>query len=240
MATIAAPQAGIAAERRFFLWMAVVIAVTTFAGFSLNFATGRVHAATLPIQVYMHGIAFSGWVVLYVVQCSLINRGSIALHRRLGWFGVVLSAAMVPLGIAVTVMAIERGAVPFFFPINIFLVVNVLGILIFGALVTAAITSRRRPDWHRRLMYCAALVLIAPAFGRLLPMPLLGPWGPHAITGMLLVYASVGIVFDLTKHRRVHPAWWWGVSAMLSLNLLLGPVAFSPPVRTLAAHLAGR
>ncbi len=123
---------------------------------------------------------------------------------------------------------------------NIFLVMNVLGVLFVGAFVTAAIVLRRRTDWHRRLMYCAALELIAPAFGRLLPMPLLGPWGGFAISGMLLVYAGVGMAFDLTQSRRIHPAWWWGAGAIVLLPLSLGPIAFSPAVRALTAHLAGR
>lgn len=241
MATIAVPQtSSIAAERRFFLWMAVVFAITTFAGFGLNFAAGRVSAATLPVQVYLHGAAFLSWVLLYVVQCALVDRGSVAVHRRLGWFGAVLSAGMVPLGIAVTVMAMRRGAVPFFFPPNIFLVVNVVGVVVFGVLVAAAIALRKRPEWHRRLMYCAALELIAPAFGRLLPMPLLGAWGPWAIMGSLLVYALVGVLFDLARRGRVHPAWWWGVAAILTVNVVMGPIAFSAPVSALAGQLVKR
>jgi hypothetical protein len=219
--------------------MAAVFVVTVFAGFGFNFAMGRVQMP-LPSLVRFHGTAFSTWIVLYLVQCLLVDRGSIAQHRRLGWFGAVLSAVLVPLGIVTTIMAMQRGTVPFFFPPNIFLVMNVLGLLFFGAFVLAAVVLRKRKDWHRRLMYCAALELIAPAFGRLLPMPLLGPWGVSAIAAMLLLYACIGIGFDLARTRRVHPAWWWGVAAIVGLPLSLGPIAFSPAVRALASQLAGR
>ncbi len=240
MATVAVPVKAAVSERRFFVWMAAVFVLTVFCGFGLNFAAGRVHAATLPALVRFHGIAFGGWILLYLVQCILVDRGSIALHRRLGWFGAVLSVVIVPLGIVTTIGAIRRGAVPFFFPVNIFLVLNVLGVLFLGAFITAAIVLRRRTDWHRRLMYCAALQLIAPAFGRLLPMPLLGRWGVFAIAGTLLLYAGIGIAFDLARYRRVHPAWWWGVAAIIILPLSLGPIAFSPFVRTLVGQLAAR
>jgi hypothetical protein len=57
---------------------------------------------------------------------------------------------------------------------------------------------------------------------------------------MLLLYACIGIGFDLAQYRRVHPAWWWGVGAIVSLPLSLGPIAFIPIVRALAGQLAGR
>lgn len=238
MATLAVPAKTVVSERRFFVWMAVVFVVTVFCGFGLNFATGRVHASTLPLLVRLHGIAFGSWILLYLIQCVLVDRGSIALHRQLGWFGALLSVVIVPLGIVTTILAIRRGAVPIFFPINIFLVINVLGVILAGAFIAAAIVLRRHTGWHRRLMYCAALEIIAPAFGRLLPMPLLGPWGAAAISAMLLLYAGIGIVFDLAQYRRIHPAWWWGVTTIVGFPLILGPIAFSPPVRALAEQLA--
>jgi hypothetical protein len=227
------------AERRFFLWMAAAFVATVVLGFGFNFALGRVHAAALPVQVHLHGLAFGSWILLYLVQSWLVDRGSVALHRRLGWLTAGLTMVVVPLGIAVTAMAVRRGAVPFFFPVNIFLVVNILGIALFGALVAAAIAVRRRTDWHRRLIYCAAVNLIAPAFGRLLPMPLLGPWGPFGIMGLIVLYIGVGLAFDLATRRRVHPAWWWGLGVTVAVNLSMGPIAFSPLVRDYAAWLAG-
>jgi len=238
MASIALPLKAQIAERRFFLWMAAVFMATVVCGFGLNFASGRVRATTLPVQVHLHGLVFGGWILLYLVQSWLIDRGSVALHRRLGWLGAGLTAVAVPLGIAVTMMAIRRGAIPFFFPTNIFLVLNILGVALFGALVAAAIALRRHTDWHRRLMLCAAVNLIAPAFGRLLPMPLLGPWGPFGIMGMIILYIGAGIIFDLTVRQRVHPAWWWGLGVTIGVNLAVGPIAFAAPVRAFAAHLA--
>lgn len=237
-ASIASPRNAHSAERRFFLWMAVLVVATVVCGFGLNFASGRVSAATLPIQVHLHGLAFFGWALLYLVQSWLVDRGSLALHRRLGWLSAGLTAVMVPLGIAVTMMAIGRGAVPFFFPVNIFLVLNIAGVVLFGALVATAIAFRRRTEWHARLIHCAAVNLIAPAFGRLLPMPLLGPWGPLGILGMIVLYIGVGVLFDLAVRKRVHPAWWWGLGATIAVNLAVGPIAFTAPVRTLATVLA--
>ncbi|MFT3976585.1 MAG: hypothetical protein QM688_05650 [Sphingomonas bacterium] len=218
--------------------MAVLLVATVVCGFSLNFASGRVSVAMLPIQVHLHGMAFGGWTLLYLVQSWLVDKGSVALHRRLGWLGAALTTAMIPLGIAVTAMAIQRGAVPFFFPTNIFLVLNIAGVVLFGALVAAAIGFRRRADWHPRLMHCAAVNLIAPAFGRLLPMPLLGPWGPLGILGMIVLYIGMGALFDLVVRRSVHRAWWWGLGATIAVNLAVVPIAGTAPVRALTGFLA--
>lgn len=239
MASIAPPKQKIVTERRFFLCLAIAVAAAVVVGFGMPIVRGKVRADALPVQVHLHALAFGGWIVLYVVQNALVDRGSVALHRRLGWFGAGLSAAMVPVGIVVTVKCIQRGAVPRFFPLNIFLVVNILGLLAFAGLVAAAIVLRRRPAWHRRLMLCAAADLAAPAFGRLLPMTALGPLGPLAITLSILAYPVAGMAFDRIAHRRIHPAWWPGTGAILAVQVLTGPIAFSPPVRALATRLAG-
>ncbi len=111
MATVAVSVKAAISERRFHVWMAAVFVVMVFCGFGLNFAMGRVRA-TLPPLVRFHGMAFSGWILLYLVQCVLVDRGSVAVHRRLGWFGAVLSMVIVPLGIVTTIMAIRRALCP--------------------------------------------------------------------------------------------------------------------------------
>jgi len=220
MAT-AAPSTAITAERRFFLLMAA-IAATIFAGFGTNFALGRARLSDLPVQVHLHALFFAGWVVLFVVQNALVDRGSLRLHRRLGWIGAGMVPIMAALGVVATVMCVRRGAVPPFFPTNIFLVMNIIGVLAFAAMNAAGILLRARPKWHRRLMLCGTIELTAPAFGRLLPMPLLGPWGPALLCLSMLVLVAIGIGFDATTSRKVHPAWWTGALVILAVQLAIG------------------
>ena len=105
--TIAARQASLASERRFFPIMALAIAATVVVGFMLNAAQMHWRFLDLPTQVHIHAAAFSAWILLYVAQNWLIVRGSIARHRQLGVLGGCIAVVMVVLGIVTTVMAIE-------------------------------------------------------------------------------------------------------------------------------------
>ncbi len=48
----------------------------------------------LPALFYVHGLLFSAWVVLFLVQARLVAARNVALHRRLGVLGVLLAAAV--------------------------------------------------------------------------------------------------------------------------------------------------
>ncbi len=225
-------------ERRFFLWMSLAIAATVVAGFGRLEVTGRVDWTELPLQVVVHGLVFAAWIALFVVQSVLVDRGSIALHRKLGMFGAVLAALMVVLAVVASVMCIQRGAVPPFFPPNIFLALNLLDTATFAGLVVAGIALRRKPDWHRRLMLCGTVKIMAPALPRLLRLGSLGIPVPLSMTSLILAYLAAGMVFDLVVHRRIHRAWWVGAGVIVLEALAIGPLAFSPPMRALAARLA--
>jgi hypothetical protein len=218
MATQATPQPGYGRDDRFFLTMAIAMALTIVAGFSLQLAAGRSSFASPPL-VHLHAITFFGFVTLYVVQNILVTRGSIALHRRLGWIGAVWASAMVVIGITITANMTRNGTTPFFFLPAYFLVMNSLSILCFGGLVAAAILLRRRTEWHRRLLLCAVAVLTGPAFGRLLPMPLLIPHAGWWVFAAAMIWPLIGIFADLRRRGAVHPAWGAGVAALVATQL---------------------
>jgi hypothetical protein len=71
-------------------------------------------------------------------------------------------------------------------------------------------------------------ILISPAFGRLLPMPLIQPWAWEAAFAAALLFPIAGILADMRRARRVHPAWHWGIAAILGSFLLTQAVAYSP------------
>ena len=191
MATLAAgtpvaPEPALS-DDRFFLKAAIVMALFVAAGFSLQLAMGRSSFHSPPL-VHAHAIVFMGWVTLYVLQNVFVSRGSMALHRRLGWIGAGWIVAMLILGFAVTIAMVRRGQVPFIFTPLQFLVFDPMTLIAFFGLTVAAITLRRRTDWHRRLHYCGMSLLLGPAFGRLLPMPLLIPWAWEAAFAATLFF----------------------------------------------------
>ena len=81
--------------------------------------------------------------------------------------------------------------------------------LAFGALPLAAILLRQRSDWHKRLVLCGTIAMMEPAFGRILPMPLLGPWAGACATLMQLLYVGIAMRADAGLRGAVHPAYRW-------------------------------
>ncbi|WP_298398550.1 hypothetical protein [Sphingobium sp.] len=238
MDAIAMPPRVTARENGFFLAMAVFIAVTVIGGFGSFALRGLVDAGRAPYWVHVHGAVFMAWTLLFVVQAALVRRGTMGLHRRLGWTAVGLAVAMVPLGLLTACMAVRLDRVPPFFTPRIFMALSLLELTAFVLLLTLAIQARRRTDWHRRLMICTMIAIIGPAFGRILPMPLLGPLSGLAVLGMQLLYLSIAVVYDLISRRRVHPAYGVGAIVITVEGMAIPSLAASPPIGALVMALS--
>lgn len=223
--------AGLAAqersEARFFLIMAGVMAATIVGGFGFNVVMGRSSFA-VPLIVHLHAMVFMSWVALYLAQNALIYLGQRQYHRKLGWLAAVLVPAMMVLGTAMTVRSLQTVGGPAFFDQNEFLFGNPVGILGFAGLVAWAIALRAQTDWHRRVMYVAMVSLTGPAFGRLLPMPLLIPWAWWAANLLPLVFIAIAIAADRRRHGKAHPAWGRGIAVLLATLIAGDVLAYSP------------
>ena len=228
MATLAQePVAPIVGDESFFLRGALVMTAVIVAGFSLQFAMGRSTFAS-PLRVHAHAVFFMGWVGIYLLQNFFVATGRVWLHRRLGWIGAAWLVPMVVLGVWVTVAMVRVGHVPFFFRPLQFLVFDPVAVFTFAGLTIAAILLRRRTEWHRRLHFCGMTMLLAPGFGRLLPLPLLQPRAWEAAFAVTLLFPLAGIWADKRRSRRVHPAWRWGIGTILASFLLVEAVTYSP------------
>ena len=231
MATIAsgiAPRGEApAAEYRFAAALAIAMAVVVVAGFSMQLAMGR-STFDSPPRVHAHAVAFMGWVALFVAQAWLATRGPLALHRRLGWIAAGWMVLMVASAMTVIVVLARNGTVPFFFTPQQFLIADPISLACFVALTGSAITRRRETDWHARLHLCGMASLMGPAFGRLLPMPLLIPWAFEIAVAAGLVFPLAGALRDRRRLGRAHPAWWWGIGAIIAAVVLANLLARSP------------
>jgi hypothetical protein len=214
-------------DEGFFLGAAVAMVLAIVAGFSLNFVMGR-SSFSAPLLVHAHAIVFMGWVGIYLFQNIFVARGNIAMHRRLGWIGAGWIVLMLVLGCAVTLAMVRNGRVPFFFTPQQFLVFDPVTLFGFVGLTVAAIAMRRQTDWHRRLHFCAMTLLLGPAFGRLLPGPLLIPWAFEGIFFATMLFPAAGVVADLRRTGSVHPAWWWGIAVNIGIVLAVEAITYSP------------
>jgi hypothetical protein len=183
----------------------------------------------LPLIYHVHAVTFFAWTTLFVTQTRLAAGGSHALHRRLGRLSALLLPLLVVLGAAMVVTSLQRTGGPFFFAQNEFLWGNTMGLICFAGLAVAAVRHRHRTDWHARLMLTGMAILTGPGFGRLLPMPLFIPWAWWAGTLVPLLFPFAGMVIDLRRKGRVHPAWLWAVGAILAVHFASMAIAASAP-----------
>lgn len=214
-------------DERFFLRAAIVMTIVIVSGFSFQLAMGRSTFAS-PLRVHLHALLFMGWVAIYLTQNLLVATGRIHLHRRLGWLAAAWMMAMVVSGFLVTAAMVRSGTVPFFFQPLHFLIFDPVAVLTFGALTTAAIMLRRRTEWHRRLHYCGMTILLAPAFGRLLPLPLMQPWAWEATYAVVVLFPLAGVWADIRRSGRPHSAWKWGIGTIVGSMLFTQALTYSP------------
>jgi hypothetical protein len=230
MATLArqpTTPAPVAGDERFFLRGAIVMTLVIVSAFALQYLMGRSTFAA-PLRVHLHAWLFMGWVGIYLLQNIFVATGRMDLHRRLGWIGAFWIIPMVIMGFVVTVTMVRLGHVPFFFRPLQFLIFDPVAVLTFAGLTTAAVLMRRRTEWHRRLHFCAMTMLLTPAFGRLLPLPLLQPWAWEAAFAVALIFPLVGAWSDVRRSARVHQAWLCGIATIVAAFIVTEAITYSP------------
>ena len=156
-------------DRYFYFATSLLIAVIVVCGFSLTIDQSLFHAAIpRPLLLWIHGAAFSAWVAFYILQSALVRTHHVKVHRLLGWFGTALAATMVVLGIVIAVIMGRFDAVVLHQPDPAFLSIPFYDMVAFGTCVGLAISWRKKPELHRRLLFIATCALLDAPFGRVL------------------------------------------------------------------------
>ena len=229
MATIQPQHVAIPREQtRFFLVMAVAMALVIVGGFTLQLAMGRSSFA-VPAAYHLHAVVFMGWIGIYLAQHVTAARGQWRLHAGFGRIAYLWVALMLAFGSVLMVVVARRTGGPFFFHVSEFLWSNMMLLWCFGGLAFWALRRQRHTGWHRRLMLCAMAILTGPGLGRILPLPLMIPHAWTITTLVTMVFPLIGLVADKRATGRVHPAYAWGLgiyAAVFVLSLLL---AYSEP-----------
>ena len=210
------PRAGVdARDRAFYSGMALTMAVTVFAGFAPSYylravvgpAPTPTGATTLTPLVHLHGILFTGWVLLFVVQTALVAQHRTRVHQRMGIAGGILAAAMVLVGTVTAIAAAARGSAPPGIDPLSFLIVPLTDVVLFAGFVGAALWNRRNREAHKRLMMLAYISIIVAAVARL---PGVLPYGPLAFFGLTCILLFAAMTYDYISRRRVHHVYLWG------------------------------
>ncbi len=218
MATLAVGHGRRSAERFFYTGIAVAMFATVFLGFARSFFLRPwfpdIPAAPEPI-FFVHGVAFTAWLVLLVVQPALVAAHRTDLHRKVGWLGAGLAVAMVALGVYGALVAARRptGFVEVPVPPLQFLAVPLFDMALFATLVGLAVAKRRDTQSHKRLMLLASVNLLAAGIARW-PFAMMQA-GPPMYFGLSDLFIVALVAWDLASRGRVHPVTLWGGLAIV-------------------------
>lgn len=216
MATLAVGRAS--RERLFYTGIAIAMFAAVFLGFARSFFLRpwfpEVPAPTEPV-FFVHGVAFTAWLVLLVAQPALVAAHRTDLHRKLGWTGAGLAAAMVALGTFGALVAARRptGFVGISLPPLQFLAVPLFDMALFAAFVALAVAKRRDSQSHKRLMMLASVNLLAAGIARW-PFAMMQA-GPPMFFGLSDLFIVALVAWDLASRGRLHPVTLWGGLAIV-------------------------
>jgi len=219
-------------DRKFYTGIAMVMLFTALVGFSRTYffglisghpktITGRVPNAT----VHLHALLFMSWLVLFIVQTSLVATHHVKVHRRLGYFGVALAGAMIAVGGRTAVEAARLGAVPPGANPWTFMAVPFGDITTFAIFFFGAVFWRNNKDKHKRLMILASTCLMSAPLVR---WPGVLRVGVLAAYGLTLLFPIAGAVYDRWSRGRVHRMYCWGL-ALIGLGIPVRIVLLGSP-----------
>ena len=154
----------------------------------------------------VHGVIMTGWLLLVIVQASLIRGRQFRVHRLIGWSSTVLFAAMVVTSWQIVALMLSgKTGIPFQFA-KPFAYSDLTTLPLMIILYSAAIALRKDRHVHSRLVTATVLVAIVPAVARVFNLIWTGPVGllfaMHPTYLFVLGMLAIAIVSDW-RHRRL-------------------------------------
>lgn len=212
----------------FYFSMSLLIAVVVVYGFSHTVNQNLIHATPArPLILWFHGAVFSAWVIFFIFQSALIRTHNVKVHRRTGWFGVVLGSVMTVLGLS-TVFVVDRFNMAIFHvaAAHTIIAVQLWDMICFTTFFWLAVLWRRKPEFHRRLFLIATCVLMSAAFGRFPQLWLSHYWFYAGVDALIVL----GVLRDLIVNRRVHVVYRYALPPLIVGQIFIVHLFYYPPV----------
>jgi hypothetical protein len=183
-------------DRVFFSLAGVWFVALTVVGFWPTFYF-RSLPDPLPTHQIVHGVLFSTWVLLFLVQALLISTHRVRWHMTLGLASIFLLILMIPVGFHVVLVKTaaslkdvdEAGF-------------NLTGLTVGFTFAFAGLAKRRRPMVHKRLMLFATLILTVAAADRV--SVAFGIEGIRTLRKLLALFPGIAlVVYDALLRRPI-------------------------------------
>jgi general stress protein CsbA len=226
-------------DRIFFSTMIVLLWASVLFGFAKTYFLAGMVRAPLPNRlIHIHGAVFTLWMVLLLVQETLIVGKKVRWHKTLGLAGFGLAIAMVVLGLLAATDALRRGSAPPGLTAKTFYVVPISVISMFALLVYLAYKQRFKPAAHKRLILIATIAISNAAVARW-PIAVFET-NPLATTLAIAAFLLLVVAYDLLSLHRVHKATLWASLLVMVVLLVRIPIAFSHPWQAFATFMQGK
>lgn len=214
------PAAGGKQDRKFYTGMSIAMLLAVLIGFGPTYYF-RIAAGQTPHTISnnpitpllsLHAVLFTSWVLLFIVQTSLVATYRVKLHRSLGYAGAALAAGMVVVGTLTAIAGARTGTAPPGLTPQQFLIIPLADMATFAVFVIAAIWFRNNKDIHKRLMLLAYVCIVAAATAR---WPGVLPLGPLVFYALAFSFGMAGVLYDWRFRGTVHPVYKWGFSLLI-------------------------
>src|SRR4051812_40101149 len=247
MATIAAsPADRKTSERKFYRRMAIFLVVIVFIGFAPSFYLRNIVPSyprpnpTLPPAIIFHGLMFTLWMALLVIQTQLVSTRRVETHMKLGKAAMLLAIALIPIMYVTAVWGVARESHPPFTDALNWTAIPLAVIPAFSFLIYEAWRRRREAQWHKRLVLSATILFVAgPGFSRI---PLAPPsfWGFTAqlLVGTTLIFAPL-FFWDRRTQGKIHPATLTGYAVATATAVVPLALIYTNSWAGIAAKLPG-
>lgn len=247
MATIAVePSDRRSAERKFYSRMAILLVAVVLLGFAPSFYLRGIVPSyprpnpTLPPAVLFHGLMFTLWMGLLVLQTQLVATRRTGMHMTLGKAAMLIAIALIPVMYVTAVWGVARQSHPPFTDGLSWTAIPLAVIPSFAFLIYEAWRRRKQAQWHKRLMLGATILFVAgPGFSRI---PLAPPsfWGfaLQLLAGSTLLFLPM-FLWDRRTQGKVHPATLTGYAVAIATAVVPLALIYTNSWAGIAAKLPG-
>lgn len=185
-------------DRYFFIASGIWYVLIIFFGFAPSFylVTYFEDFETPTFHLQLHGVVYTVWVLLYLVQTILIAKRNMKLHISLGFFGILVILLMIPTGFFPSLYKVYVGSATITGGGH-----NVFRLLFAYVFFFVAFYHRRNAFVHKRFMLsCMVMLMGAAVFRILADLDLLN--SQILYKGLQIFPALALFAYDLIVHKK--------------------------------------
>lgn len=199
-------------RNRVYVALAIAFALFVFVGFAQTYYLRTLfQVPPITLLMHAHALVFTAWVVLFVIQVRLIARQNYRTHMQLGVAGMIVALLVFVLGLTATLASAgDLRPRPMGMTPAQFTILPASSILLYGALVLAALLLRKQSQLHKRLMVLAMIAVLGPPGARLIRAAGLGADFLVIQTSVAAFFVGCALLSDWLRHRSLHAVYTIG------------------------------